>query len=428
MTMEVEDSFLITKAGVIVPSITGSISFISSITIIFIIFKSRQNSVYHRIHFVMSFFNSLSSLSIALTTLPMPKDVMVPFQGNSYGSNATCQIQGMVILIGSTIVLFMNAVLMTYYQCSIVYGMTAETFSNKKIEPVMHLISLTLSIFFVINSKYGYIGPSPKNPYCFISKYPMSCYTSSTGDRPSECFQDEEERPNTGGPGFIGIFAIISIFIYTIVTMVSILTAAMKNRKVLNRHHREQSPTEVSQSSDESTNHRSQLKEMLSVVLMYIGAFFLTWCWQIGVDLFTVFKTDRAQIIYWLQAMRICFQPLHGFYMFVIFFWHKVRNQRRSPSTEDKSLYKILKIIFASPQDSSGDRILTGLSLLDELHTLETIRRIGGREYQHQQSDLSNEMESRNSHDRSSDEEEIQSWVSSCFSIELSQRRTISSP
>ena len=206
-------------------------------------------------------------------------------------------------------VLLMNAVLMTYYQCSIVYGMTDATFSKKKIEPVLLLISLVLSIFFAVAStKYLYVGLSPNNPYCFISKYPMGCYISSSagGDRPSECFQNEEERPNGfGGPGIVGVFAMISIFIYIVVTMVSILTVAMKNRKELNRHHHEQSLTEVSQSSGESINHR-----VFSEALMYIGAFLFTWCWPIPIY-FVVGL--RSQTIYWLQALRVCFQPLHGF-------------------------------------------------------------------------------------------------------------------
>ena len=421
MQEEVEDSFFYTQAGAIVPTITGSISFISSITTIFIILKSRQNSVYHRIIFLMSFFNSFTSMSIALTTLPMPKDITLPFQGPSYGSNVTCQIQGMVIIIGVTMVLLMNAVLMTYYQCSIVYGMTDATFSKKKIEPVLLFISLVLSIFFAVAcTKYLYVGPSPNNPYCFISKYPMGCYISSSagGDRPSECFQNEEE-PQTLLIIVFGL-TVCSVFIYTAVTMVSILTVAMKNRKELNRHHHhEQSLTEVSQSSGESINHR-----VFSEALMYIGAFLFTWCWPIPIY-FVVGL--RSQTIYWLQALRVCFQPLHGFYIFVIFFWHKVQNQRRSNGTENKSFCEIVKKIFTSPQDCSEGRVLTGLSLLDQDRTLNTMRRIGGRGRQQQQSDLSNEMELENLHDRSSGREESQSWVSSFFSIKLS-RNSVSSP
>ena len=80
----VYNSFYFTKAGFIIPTVTGSISCLSSLTIIAFILRSKSNTIYHRIMFGLSSADIITSLAIALTTLPMPKDVIYPFSGSSY--------------------------------------------------------------------------------------------------------------------------------------------------------------------------------------------------------------------------------------------------------------------------------------------------------------------------------------------------------
>ena len=107
--------FYLTTAGLVIPSVTGSISCISSLAIIYIKVRSKTNTTYHRIMFLMSFCDMLASLAIALTTIPMPKDVIYPFKGRSYGNTATCVAQGLVYITGSAIVVGMNSILNVYY-------------------------------------------------------------------------------------------------------------------------------------------------------------------------------------------------------------------------------------------------------------------------------------------------------------------------
>ena len=91
-------SFYYTKTGIIIPTITGSVSFLSSALIIFIIIRTvtatkHKWSAYYRIIFGLSLADCFTSLAIALTTIPMPKNVIYPFEMPSYGNILTCEVQ-----------------------------------------------------------------------------------------------------------------------------------------------------------------------------------------------------------------------------------------------------------------------------------------------------------------------------------------------
>ena len=96
--MRSSSSFYFTKTGIIIPMVTGTVSFLSSALIIFIIIRtvttSTHNwSAYYRIIFGLSIADCFTSLAIALTTIPMPKDVIYPFEMPSYGNILTCEVQ-----------------------------------------------------------------------------------------------------------------------------------------------------------------------------------------------------------------------------------------------------------------------------------------------------------------------------------------------
>jgi hypothetical protein len=65
-----------TSYGAIVPRMTGFLSAISSMLIMYVIVRSSRglSTIYHRIMFGMSVFDIFTSVAMGLTTLPMPKD------------------------------------------------------------------------------------------------------------------------------------------------------------------------------------------------------------------------------------------------------------------------------------------------------------------------------------------------------------------
>ena len=93
--------------GVLMPRFTCFTSVICSILIIYLILRSptRLSSSYHRIMFGMSISDVLSSTTMGLTTLPMPRDDPVVnsygFNGTRLGNFGTCTAQGFIWVLGS---------------------------------------------------------------------------------------------------------------------------------------------------------------------------------------------------------------------------------------------------------------------------------------------------------------------------------------
>jgi len=165
--------------GRIVPAISGSISAIASFLIIYlIVFRSDLglSTTYHRVMFGLSIFDILSSLMMALTTLPMPKDmVYTQFQGLSIGNNASCQAQAAILQGATTGAFCYIAGLCIYYLCTIVFKVKRDTI-RKYIEPLIHLFAIGVAVTLGTVGIIGYYyNPSPFTPYCSVSPFPYWC-------------------------------------------------------------------------------------------------------------------------------------------------------------------------------------------------------------------------------------------------------------
>ena len=103
----------------IVPRLSGSLSAVSSATIIYLIFRSqtRLSSIYHQIMLCMSMFDISANLARVLTTIPMPtkmpqeKELGFEWPGGRYGNHATCAAQGFFTLSGAVGMFAFNSTL-----------------------------------------------------------------------------------------------------------------------------------------------------------------------------------------------------------------------------------------------------------------------------------------------------------------------------
>ena len=104
----------------IVPRITGSLSVVSSSTIIFLIYRSdaKLTTIYHRIMFCMSICDIIGSTAMTLTTIPMPKEMPLEQElgfewpgGNRYGNTLSCNLQGFSFTFGTLTMFGLNAML-----------------------------------------------------------------------------------------------------------------------------------------------------------------------------------------------------------------------------------------------------------------------------------------------------------------------------
>ena len=169
--------FATTVAGFIVQMVTGILSASSSGLIIYIISRSQQklSTTYHRIMALMSAFDIISSIFIALGTIMMPSDTMYKYAGPLLGNKNTCKIQGWLVEFGIGGCISLNACLAWYFVCSIVFKIQASQI-RKYIEPFMYIYTLFNALFvpsFYLSNDL--LNPNSYDTFCTIVAYPESC-------------------------------------------------------------------------------------------------------------------------------------------------------------------------------------------------------------------------------------------------------------
>jgi len=176
----------------IVPRITGSLSVVSSSTIIFLIYRSdaKLTTIYHRIMFCMSICDIIGSTAMTLTTIPMPKEMPLEQElgfewpgGNRYGNTLSCNIQGFSFTFGTLTMFGLNAMLCFYYACSIAFQMK-EINIRKYIQPIIYGIPLAVGLTFATVPLFTDLINPPTNfqkgYWCLPTTYPFGCVDEDT--------------------------------------------------------------------------------------------------------------------------------------------------------------------------------------------------------------------------------------------------------
>ena len=137
------------KALGTIPHITGAFSTVGSFSILYDIWKDRQQKLkrpYYRILLGISSFDLVSSIAFGLSTIPMP--VNTPFVYHPQGTTQTCTAQGFFVqlMLGS---IFYNFVLALYYTLSGKYKISDEEFA-KKYEPFLHGAAIAITLGFSV--------------------------------------------------------------------------------------------------------------------------------------------------------------------------------------------------------------------------------------------------------------------------------------
>jgi hypothetical protein len=142
------------KILAIFPHITGGLSLIGSSSIVYDIWKDRDYKMkqpYFRILLGMSIFDVICSMSLCLSTIPVPAGTEGVF--GARGTTATCTASGFFnqFMLGS---ILYNFVLAIYYALSGTYRMTDEDFA-KLYEPWLH----GLAVMATFGVAIGKISP-----------------------------------------------------------------------------------------------------------------------------------------------------------------------------------------------------------------------------------------------------------------------------
>jgi hypothetical protein len=366
------ESFFFTKAGIVIPMVTGSISFLSSSTIISIVLRSKSGikTTYHRIMLGLSLADCLTSVMIALTTIPMPKDVIYPFEMPSYGNVATCEAQGLLYIIGNALCFAMNGILNIYYLCTLRFDMPEIAF-RCYVEMPLYVLALVTSIAVPCATllQQDMVNPSPTDPFCVPHTYPVDCTKAET----PEC---RGETHGIGGQGALHpmyLATIIVAFFTLITTMSLIIHSFYRNERKLRKAVKD-NQIEHKGEQDDKLQYLKEAQQTSGLItrqaLMYIAVFVLTW--TSGFVQVLLKESDATKLgdpgVFWFSVIRMFFQPLQGFFNLVIFVYHKVQTLRHADG--NVTVAEALEKVFLLPDLMEDQATVSNLNMVIDEYVL----------------------------------------------------------
>ena len=329
-------SHTIADFAAVAPRISGSISAISSSTIIFLIFRSqpRLSTIYHRIMFGMSIADIMASTAMALTTLPMPRNDDPVWNRRYYGSyngkifwsdqtklgnELTCAAQGFFYATGISITFAYNGMLCVYYACAIAFRMHEKDIRNK-VEPVLHGVPLVLGLGNAIPAfMYHFYTPiTNEEAWCTLRSL-------SVESRPVLTFYFRYNLTATIG----------GLLVQIVVSLCLVIWRVRKNGKLLKKMV-DNSDIQV---EERVTAAHQNTRLIIYQSLAYIGTLLLTLAFPFARNMMyrdvgglQRFTYKDAALYALLGKLMVVFIPLQGFFNFIIFLWHKGKaNRERKP-------------------------------------------------------------------------------------------------
>jgi hypothetical protein len=337
--------FYLTKLGFAIPMCTGTVSLLASALITWIIVKSGNYRTYHCIIAFMAFWDMLLSLSIGLSSIPMPKDVIYDFQGPVLGTTRTCEAQAFVFLVSTGFSLCSNMFLNIYYVLTIRYQISELKFRRYAWPPFLLFSTVFISMLTIVFLVGGFLNPTPSESFCIVGNYPHYC-----NDKDIPCIRGsissfQQDYFSKIVFGFVGITLLILF-----ASMILIIHASYE----YGRKMRVRMTLSSSSSMPASSRLRNSMAKDITVqALMYVFAFVLTWTFSIV----TFFKDTTG-----IAIAKQIFQPLQGFFNALIFLYHKVYDLKRVEP--DLSAYECLGRIIRSPY-KQHQLYISNLTLVD---------------------------------------------------------------
>ena len=355
-------NFYQTLPGVIIPTITGLVSAISSFIIVIVILNSGRNTAYHRIMFLMSVCDIMSSLALSMTTLPMPSDAIYHFEGMTLGNTSTCTIQGFIQTFGTGMTLSMNGVLNVYYLCSFKFKIDEQTF-KKRFEPILLILSLGFAGPPLVAFAYhGMFNPTPFESWCTVTYYPHECnYLEDV-----ECIRGDVGFDGMGKFRFMLLGAFLIFLLGLFITMALIVWTFYKTERAFTMLERspnapkseigeqviEDDSSKTAPNSSMSESQQAQEQYLLTKTLakqasLYICAFLFTWVFTALTFVRVNNETATLGEFRSIQMLKLIFQPLQGFYNMSIFLYLHIYHIQKMDA--EISSWHALLIIMRDP-------------------------------------------------------------------------------
>jgi hypothetical protein len=395
--------------------ISETISAISSMLIIYIILKSptRLSSTYHRIMLGISTSDLFLSISMALTTLPMPAPGdywtdIINIQGTRLGNTQTCTAQGFFATVGFfSFFIYDSISLPLFYLCSIGFKVTMETIENY-VEPFIHFISITIPLFVTVPLLFqGAYNVGTEFLSCAPSPKPWFCKNKNNGG--IECIRGGSMNATfLNLQTFIFTFFFAS-FIWRILCMGIICWKVYRTEKrdalLIAEYCSEFTTTGQSTTYFRSVSRRTRMQRFGNVSLLagrkqdrlirHEGGQIITMeeLIQNGADHYKETKIILFQAMWYIlssifvqlnlmialsdvlpesqvlcKTVLLALTGLEGFYNLLIFVFHKVFSMQRSD--ENLSFLEAMKVIInGEAQDSF---VITSMKMVSQQSTANT--------------------------------------------------------
>ena len=339
-----QDQFPMTKDSIALTTTSGILSFICSSMILNIIRMSNQKltTTYHRLFALMSVFDIMTSVCMALTTLPMPSDDILRFEGPMLGNKTTCRIQGYMIMGGLNGCTTLYLCLSWYFVFKITFQFHMDTI-RRRVEPFFYLSTFLVAIFLPAYSVLNnFIHTSSESPFCTTAPDHSDC-DFTIDDLYFVCDLDVYgDLKNTIA---ISKIAIGTNLVLIIVAMLLIIWTVMNQRRVIKQMLQGQGRginNRLQADLDEYENKRAVVIQAMMIMVANIAR------GGVCTQLLILFEFDQRSIDV-IMVFRSILYPILGFWNLIIFIYDKAYLARQN----DKSIaiWKIIRdILFYPPQ------------------------------------------------------------------------------
>jgi hypothetical protein len=222
-----------------------------------------------------------------------------------------------------------------------------------------------------------FLNPNPNDSFCTISPYPVSCDEENWYDW-TKCSWREGVIDDYFSSVVLAVVVVAFHFLLIVVGMSIILWTVNRNAQEINtlqqkcsKYENDHDEIDSEESKDKNNDEYDiakakniedmrNLKKTRVVIfqaLMYIGAFFLTWVFNLFSEVFNIAN-------YQLDACNSFLFPLQGLWNLLIFMFDKTYLVRRN--NEGVTFYQAVKRILSSPFDAP-DIVFSNIS-----HVMET--------------------------------------------------------
>lgn len=360
-----------------IPVVTGSISFVSSGTIAFMIIRHKEkfSHPFHRLIFCLSLTDVIQSAAMILGPFSLPQEYDPLHRSN--GTRFTCDLQGFALHLGFAGVPMYVLSLSIYYFGAVKYNISDKKFS-KKIEPFLHAVAILWTFSGGIACwATGVFNVMRAGNVCWYTPLPDNCVT----DIGIECIRGEQAYTFGwlfGGSNAITLCGIIFCLVGVCRTVIkqenrnerysirSVSIASDRNsltrrlslaiRNSLRRsENSENLPVNLvpalrhaSYVSRSTRNSQRRRRETMAQASLYIVSFFASNVWAY---LYGFLVTIGQDVPFGITLMFSIFYPLGGLFNILVYTRPKLISlKKRQPELSwIRCFFKIVKSGVAVP-------------------------------------------------------------------------------